>query len=316
MCHGGLRGGAGSTAAVADNIVVQSELKVLPVPPGRQVKPSYACLSAPCLPPLLSHVFGLCPRRQREHRAFVKQCPPSDRQLMSIGASEHRAFVRAKARFAGPKGSGTHFVRRNAVIPDILLAAFSPISVMTSWPTWAAMAGGHNRRGPTWGVGHARRSWNAVRDDHPRPSLTGNAARALPSAAFTSARCEPFSVNRLTPAPCDSGCWPGAMAAGAQEQAASCDAFVLSRRPPAPGAPPSRTSPLCLIAKPFPEPSPNHGPVLGRDCRGEFRRARSRTPPLDSVLAVGDMTDGVWQGGSVMSTPRRGPCRASRHDRG
>ncbi len=28
------------------------------------------------------------------------------------------------------------------------------------------------------------------------------------------------------------------------------------------------------------------------------------------------MTDGVWQGGSVMSTPRRRPCRASRHDRG
>ena len=61
--------------AVADNIVVQSELKVLPVPIFGQVKPSSACLSAPCLPPLLSHVFGLCPRRQREHRAFVKQCP-------------------------------------------------------------------------------------------------------------------------------------------------------------------------------------------------------------------------------------------------
>ena len=45
---------------------------------------------------------------------------PSDRQLMSIGASEHRAFVRAKARFAGPKGSGTHFVHRDAVIPEIL----------------------------------------------------------------------------------------------------------------------------------------------------------------------------------------------------
>ena len=28
------------------------------------------------------------------------------------------------------------------------------------------------------------------------------------------------------------------------------------------------------------------------------------------------MTDGVWQGGSVMSTLRRGPCRASRHYRG
>ena len=129
-------------------------------------------------------------------------------------------------------------------------------------------------------------------------------------------RCEPFSLNRLTPASRNSGSWPGTMAAGAQEQAASCDAFVLSRRPPAPGAPPSRTSPLCLIAKPFPEPSPNHGPVLGRDCRCEFRQARSRAPRPDSVLTVAGMTDGVWQGRSVMSTPRRGPCRASRHDRG
>ena len=39
------------------------------------------------------------------------------------------------------------------------------------------------------------------------------------------------------------------MAAGAREQTASCDAFVLSRRLLAPDAPPSRTSPLCLIAK-------------------------------------------------------------------
>ena len=146
----------------------------------------------------------------------------------------------------------------------------------------------------------------------PRPST----CPAWLSAASAPARCEPISANRLTPAPCDSGSWPGAMAAGAREQATSCDAFVLSRRPPAPGAPPSRTSPLCLIAKPFPEPSPNHGPVLGRDCRCEFRQARSRAPLPDSVLTVAGMTDGVWQGGSVMSTLRRGPCRASRHDRG
>ena len=85
---------------------------------------------------------------------------------------------------------------------------------------------------------------------------------------------------------------------------------------PAPDAPPSSTSPLCLIAKPFLEPSPNHGPVLGRDCRCEFRQARSRAPLPDGVLAVGGATDGVWQCGSVMSTLRRGPCRASRHDRG
>ena len=39
------------------------------------------------------------------------------------------------------------------------------------------------------------------------------------------------------------------MAAGAWEQTASCDAFVLSRRLPAPGAPPCRRSPACLIAR-------------------------------------------------------------------
>ena len=65
---------------------------------------------------------------------------------------------------------------------------------MTSWPTWAAMAGGHNRRGSTGGVGHARRSWNAVRDDYPRPSLTGNAARALPSTTSQHPTC-PFSFT-------------------------------------------------------------------------------------------------------------------------
>ena len=39
------------------------------------------------------------------------------------------------------------------------------------------------------------------------------------------------------------------MAADAREQTASCDAFVLSRRLPAPGAPPCRRSPACLIAR-------------------------------------------------------------------
>ena len=143
---------------------------------------------------------------------------------------------------------------------------------------------------------------------------------AWPSAAPVAAGCEPFPANRLTPASRDSGAWPGTMAAGAREQAASCDAFVLSRRLPAPGAPPIRTFPACLVdrtrSRTLAAPQPgDHSPVPGRDCRGEFRRARSRAPLPEGVLAVGDMTDGVWQGGSVMSTPRRGPCRASRHDR-
>ena len=94
------------------------------------------------------------------------------------------------------------------------------------------------------------------------PLLPGlSTCPAWPPAASTSARCEPFPTNRLTPSSRDSGSWPGTMAAGAREQAASCDAFVLSRRLPAPDAPPSRTFPACLVAKSFPEPSPNHGPV-------------------------------------------------------
>ena len=39
------------TRAVADNIVVQSKLKVLPVPICGQVKPLSACLSVSYLPP-------------------------------------------------------------------------------------------------------------------------------------------------------------------------------------------------------------------------------------------------------------------------
>ena len=146
------------------------------------------------------------------------------------------------------------------------------------------------------------------------PLLPGPSTHpAGPSAASVAAGYEPFSANRLTPASCGSGSRSDTMAAGAQEQAASCDAFVLSRRLPAPDAPPIRTSPACLVAKPFPKPRPA---VSGRDCRSEFRHARSRTPAPDGVLAVVGMTDGVWQGVSVMSTPRREPCRTSRHDRG
>ena len=88
------------------------------------------------------------------------------------------------------------------------------------------------------------------------PLLPGpSTCPAWSSAVSVSAGCEPIPANRLTPASRGSGSWPGTMAAGAQEQAASCDAFVLSRRLPAPGAPPSRTSPLCLIAK---APSNSH----------------------------------------------------------
>ena len=78
---------------------------------------------------------------------------------------------------------------------------------------------------------------------------------AWPSPASAASRCEPFPTNRLTPSSRDSGIPARHYGSGRREQAASCDAFVLSRRQLAPDAPPSRTSPLCLIAKPFPEPA-------------------------------------------------------------
>ncbi len=64
-----------------------------------------------------------------------------------------------------------------------------------------------------------------------------------------------------------AGAGQGTMAAGARKQAASCDAFVLSRRLPAPDAPPIRTSLAGLIAK-APSNSPRTmGRSLGQNCR-------------------------------------------------
>ena len=52
-----------------------------------------------------------------------------------------------------------------------------------------------------------------------------------------SAGTGPRRHNATPPRKKPHGTRPGTMAAGAREQAASCDAFVLSRRPPAPDAP-------------------------------------------------------------------------------
>ena len=185
---------------------------------------------------------------------------------MSIGASGHRALVRAKARFAGPKGSGTHFVHRNAVTPDILPCIIGGIfwRKVPRVPCPSRRPSVRPARSHSLPVAPARPSaafTSARHEPIPANRLQPGSPTcpAWPSAVSVAARCEPFSANRLTPVSRDSGFWPGTMAAGAREQAASCDAFVLSRRPPAPGAPSNRTSTACLVAK----PSPNHGPVSG-----------------------------------------------------
>ena len=189
---------------------------------------------------------------------------------MSIGASEHRTFVRAKARFAGQKAQEHSFVRRNAV--------FTGHIAMYRWRLFLAESAARalpfpKSQRPTrpfsftpGGTPPARPSAASARCEpfSAFPLLPGSSTcPAWPSAVSTAARCEPFSANRLTPVSRDSGFWPGTMAAGAREQAASCSTQKHRRRLPAPDAPPIRKSPAYLVAKPFPEPSPNHGPVSG-----------------------------------------------------
>ena len=59
---------------------------------------------------------------------------------MSIGASEHRAFVRAKARFAGQKAQEHSFVRRNAVLQDILPCIVGGIFVRLGYDIMARIS--------------------------------------------------------------------------------------------------------------------------------------------------------------------------------
>ena len=145
-------------SVVADNTLIIKQKSTLPVSKPRQDKSLFRSLSDIYLPPV----------------------------------------ERTKCVVLVGRGSIGLLSGQRRVSPDQRLrktqVAFSPISVMTSWHIWAAMAGGHNRQGATRGVGHARRSWNAVRDDHSRPSLTGNAARALPFPTSQRPTC-PFSFT-------------------------------------------------------------------------------------------------------------------------
>ena len=106
-CHPASRG----LPAVAGKALTIKQKSTLPVSKTRQDKSLFRSLSDTCPPPLEQTrcvvligrgSIGLLSNNAR-------------RQLMSIGASEHRAFVRAKARFAGPKAQGHSFIRRNAV---------------------------------------------------------------------------------------------------------------------------------------------------------------------------------------------------------
>ena len=67
-----IRAGA-APPAVADNTLTIKQKSTLPVSKTRQDKSLFRSLSDTSLPP--ANPTRCAPRRQREHRAFVKQCP-------------------------------------------------------------------------------------------------------------------------------------------------------------------------------------------------------------------------------------------------
>ena len=169
---------------------------------------------------------------------FCQTMPPSDRQLMSIGASEHRTFVRAKARFAGQKAQEHSFVRRNAVTPDILPCIVGGIF-------W--------RKVPRVPCPSRRPSVRPARS-HSLP-----VAPARPSAASTSARCEPIPAFPLLPGPSTHPAWPSAASV-----AAGCEPILAFPLLPGPSTHPAWLSAASVAAgcEPF---SPNRLTPAPRD---------------------------------------------------
>ena len=155
---------------------------------------------------------------------FCRTMPPSERQLMSIGASEHRAFVRAKARFAGQKAQEHILSVEMPFLPDIAL----PDVPASDLPAPGGTPPARPYAVPTPARCEPFPAFLLL----PRPST----CPAELSAAFTSARCGQFPPNRLIPAS-RAGSWPGAMAADARKQAASCSTQKHRGRLPAPVAP-------------------------------------------------------------------------------
>ena len=166
---------------------------------------------------------------------FCQTMPPSDRQLMSIGASEHRAFVRAKARFAGQKAQEHSFVRRNAVTPYILPCIVGCIfwRKVPRVPCPSRRPSVRPARSHSLPVAPARPSaafTSARYEPIPVfPLLPGpSTSPAWHSAASVAARCEPFSAFPLLPGPSTCPAWPSAASTSA-----GCEPFLPNRLTPA-----------------------------------------------------------------------------------
>ena len=137
---------------------------------------------------------------------FCQTMPPPGRQLMSIGASEHRAFVRAKARFAGQKAQEHSFVRRNAV--------FTGHIAMYRWWHFLAESAACALPFPT-----------SQRPTCPFSFTPGGTPPARPSATSAPARCEPIPAFPLLPGPPTCPARPSAAPA-----ASRCEPFSAPDR--------------------------------------------------------------------------------------
>ena len=180
---------------MADNTLTIKQKSTLPVGETRQDKPLFRSLSGAYLPPQTSCacVVG------RGSIGLLSNNAPSDRQLMSIGASEHRAFVRAKARFAGQKAQEHILSVEMPFLPDIF--------AMYRWRHFRQSRSSRRHRtasGSSLRLVAARCEPFLVNSLLPGPLTCTTAA----SVTGATSRCEPFSENRLTPASRDSGSRP------------------------------------------------------------------------------------------------------------
>mgnify|MGYP004556571931 CR=1 FL=1 len=171
--------------AVADNTLTIKQKSTLPVSKTRQDKSLFHSLSDTYLPPANPTVCA--PRWQREHRAFVRAKArfagqKAQEHILSVEMLLHRTYCHVSlVAFSGGK------CRACLALPDVP-ASDLPVLIHSRW-----LLPGPLRHPPPPGVSRFRHFRCYLDPPHP----------AWLSPASAAARCEPFPLNRLTPAPCD-----------------------------------------------------------------------------------------------------------------
>ena len=168
---------------VADNTLTIKQKSTLPVSKTRQDKSLFRSLSDIYLPPTNSTAVPHVGRGSIGLLSNNAPVRPAVDEYWRVRASD---FCPGKGAFRRPKGSGTHFVRRNAVTPDIF--------AMYRWRHFLAESAARALPFPT-----------SQRPTCPFSFAPGGTPPARPSAASVAAVYEPFPTNRLTPASRDSG---------------------------------------------------------------------------------------------------------------